>query len=142
MKNQIFIEYQKEKLVLTPQLAINTIIAHFKITNEDLLSKSRKELIMPAKKAAAYLLYFHFKKKDNHTLETLGELIGYDHTMMLHHFRTCKNLMNTDPAYRNKIEIINESFLCGDFFYPDNPTISTIKKFPELFPDLQNQKSR
>jgi len=136
MKNQIFIEYQKENVVLTPKLAIDTVVIHFQVSFDCLVSKTRKESIMPAKKAAAYLLYSQFKKKDNHTLASLGQLIGYDHTMLLHHYRSCKNLMKTDPEWKLKIETITESFLCGDFLYPNNPKIATITKFPHLFPHL------
>ena len=80
---------------------------YFNITREDLLSKSRKRLIVQARQISMYLSRNFIP---NCSLSTIGaETGGKDHATVLHACTTVADLMVTDKLFKRYVSDIEAS---------------------------------
>ena len=80
-----------------------TVCDYFKISQEELTSKSRKRKIVEARQIAMYMSRSHI----NCSLSTVGaEMGGKDHATVLHACNTVTDLMSTSRAFKNYINDI------------------------------------
>ncbi|MDD2562860.1 MAG: chromosomal replication initiator protein DnaA [Salinivirgaceae bacterium] len=85
----------------------NTVCSHFKITLEELKSKTRRREIVQARQIAMYFA----KSLTKESLATIGTNIGgKDHATVLHACKTIKNLMETDRHFRENVQEIEKTF--------------------------------
>lgn len=68
------------------KLAVKFICAHFNITNNDLIGKSRKLPIPWARSSIAYYLRHKSSNKNKHTLVVIGKLLGGKHHSSVIHY--------------------------------------------------------
>jgi len=87
------------------------------IFNEDILIKSRRQNIVFARKAAAYIL----KKYTSLSLIEIASYIGVnDHTTVLYNIKTAINLMETEEWYLLKIKEIEQNIEDYNIFVQKN----------------------
>lgn len=81
----------------------NMVCSFYNLSYNDLLSKTRKREIVQARQITMYLA----KKYTKNSLKAIGEhFAGKDHTTVIHSCQTVENLMDTDSAYKEKLDEI------------------------------------
>ena len=94
----------EEETEISMETVITTVCEYFKITREQLLSKSRVRQIVQARQIAMYECRALIS---NCSLSTIGaELGGKDHATVLHACNTVQDLMATDRVFRQWVEDI------------------------------------
>lgn len=95
-----------EKIVQTPQSEItvskisSVVCDYFKISPEQMASKSRKREVAQARQIAMYLS----RTLTNTSLSYIGSQIGgRDHATVLHSFNTVNDLLDTDRTFKKYI---------------------------------------
>ena len=95
-----------EKIVQTPQNEITVakisraVCEYFKISQEQIASKSRKREVAQARQIAMYLS----RTLTNTSLSYIGSQIGgRDHATVLHSFNTVNDLLDTDRTFKKYI---------------------------------------
>ena len=95
-----------EKIVQTPQNEITVakiaraVCDYFKISQEQMASKSRKREVAQARQIAMYLS----RTLTNTSLSYIGSQIGgRDHATVLHSFNTVNDLLDTDRTFKKYI---------------------------------------
>ena len=95
-----------EKIVQTPQTEItvskisSVVCDYFKISPEQMASKSRKREVAQARQIAMYLS----RTLTNTSLSYIGSQIGgRDHATVLHSFNTVNDLLDTDRTFKKYI---------------------------------------
>ena len=79
---------------------------YFKISKEELLSKTRKRQIVQARQIAMYMSRLHIS---NCSLSTIGaEIGGKDHATVLHACTTVTDLMSTDKIFKQYVTDIEK----------------------------------
>ena len=79
---------------------------YFKISKEELLSKTRKRQIVQARQIAMYMSRLHIS---NCSLSTIGaEIGGKDHATVLHACTTVTDLMSTDKVFKQYVSDIEK----------------------------------
>jgi chromosomal replication initiation ATPase DnaA len=121
----------------TPISAINVVADFYGFSVNYLKSDLRKKELMKAKKTAIYLLVELFNKspkdfKKQIPLQVLGNHLNYTHSDMLHHYKTCKNLMDTEIKLAMEIDEIRIKILEGQGHEIKPETIADLKNNPEL----------
>ncbi|HOG24781.1 MAG TPA: chromosomal replication initiator protein DnaA [Bacteroidales bacterium] len=87
-----------------------TVCTYFGITQDVLLSKTRKREICQARQIAMYLS----RNLTKNSLSTIGSLIGgKDHATVLHSCNTVCNLMDTDRVFRQYVTDIEKRLKNG-----------------------------
>jgi chromosomal replication initiation ATPase DnaA len=86
---------------------INTVCFYCKITKLELLQRTRKMIIVDARKLVAKIL-----RDNNYTFASIGKILGnIDHASIIHYCRSSENLIKTDKVFRmsyeNILEIVN-----------------------------------
>ncbi len=109
-KKEINIELAEglvRQIVKNPQREINvpyikkTVGSYFKLSEENLVSKTRKREIVQARQIAMYFA----REMTKTSLASIGAQIGNkDHATVLHACRTVENLMETDKKFHYIIE--------------------------------------
>lgn len=88
------------KAELTIEKVLNVVSQYFNITNEDLMSPSRKRQIVQARQIAMYMS----RNLTSSSLSTIGEVIGgKDHATVLHSCNTVSDLMTTDRLFKQYV---------------------------------------
>ena len=83
----------------------NVVCEYFNISQDTLLSKSRKRQIVQARQIAMYMTRQHI----NCSLSTIGaELGGKDHATVLHACTTVSDLMSTDRTFKQYVTDIEK----------------------------------
>ena len=86
------------------------VCEYFNISQDVLLSKSRKRQIVQARQIAMYMTRQHI----NCSLSTIGaELGGKDHATVLHACTTVSDLMSTDRTFRQYVSDIEKMLSSG-----------------------------
>ena len=106
-----FIELEMQPKTLPKNFeedVINTVCFYCKITKLELLERTRKMIIVDARKLVAKIL-----RDSNYTFSAIGKLLGnIDHASIIHYCRSAENLIKTDKVFRtsyeNIVEIINQ----------------------------------
>jgi chromosomal replication initiator protein len=81
------------------------VCEYFKITRDELLSKTRKRQIVQARQIAMYMS----RNLINCSLSTIGaEIGGKDHATVLHACTTVNDLMSTDKTFRQYVTDIEK----------------------------------
>ena len=93
---------QKESRLTTKEMIkysetiIDKIAEYYKILPKDIKGKSRKRHFVKARFIAMYCI----KNNTSLTLKTIGDMVGRDHTTIIHSLRTIENTLslhyNTD----------------------------------------------
>ena len=79
---------------------------YFRISKEELLSKTRKRQIVQARQIAMYMSRLHIS---NCSLSTIGaEIGGKDHATVLHACTTVTDLMSTDKVFKQYVTDIEK----------------------------------
>ena len=90
---------------MTVEKVKNVVCEYFNISQETLLSKSRKRQIVQARQIAMYMTRQHI----NCSLSTIGaELGGKDHATVLHACTTVSDLMSTDRTFKQYVTDIEK----------------------------------
>jgi len=79
----------------TTQQVINDLCTHFKITEAQLFSKSRRRHICDARSMYIYWLRRNVRK----TFTEIGAIFNYDHTTIMHAVTKVQNLMDTEREF-------------------------------------------
>jgi chromosomal replication initiation ATPase DnaA len=80
--------------------AINYIVSnHFEITTEAMLSKSREQLIVDARRLALFLVRKYLRFTTSH----IGNMYDMNHTNVLYHLKKFNHIVETDKIYQNKV---------------------------------------
>ncbi|MDR2027423.1 MAG: chromosomal replication initiator protein DnaA [Prevotellaceae bacterium] len=117
IKKEITIELASEmldKLVNTAKRDITideikkTVCEYFGMTLDKLLSNTRKREIVLSRQIAMYLSKNHTKYSSIQIGDQIG---GKDHTTVLHAWKTVKNLIDTDKAFRKTMENLETRLL-------------------------------
>ena len=106
-----FIELEMQPKTLPKNFqedVINTVCFYCKITKLELLERTRKMIIVDARKLVAKIL-----RDRNYTFSAIGKLLGnLDHASIIHYCNSAENLIKTDKVFRtsyeNIVEIINQ----------------------------------
>lgn len=69
---------------------IDKIAEYYKILPKDIKGKSRKRHFVKARFIAMYCI----KNNTSLTLKTIGDMVGRDHTTIIHSLRTIENTLN------------------------------------------------
>lgn len=84
------------------------ICEYFKITHDQIQSKTRKRDIVQARQLAMYFA----KEYTNHSLANIGMKIGRrDHATVLHACKTVRNLSDTDKIFKRYVEEIKKKII-------------------------------
>ncbi len=87
-----------------------TVCHYFGITQDNLLSKTRKREICQARQIAMYLS----RNLTKNSLSSIGSMIGgKDHATVLHSYNTVCNLMDTDRMFRQYVTDIEKRLKNG-----------------------------
>lgn len=92
----------KQSKELNPSKAVALSCTYFGITNEELLSKSRKREISDARMCISMFL----KERFGMTLNKIGKMLNRDHTSIMHHvdmIANCRELSEKYRSYKLKI---------------------------------------
>jgi chromosomal replication initiator protein len=106
-----FIELEMQPKTLPKNFeenVINTVCFYCKITKSELLERTRKMIIVDARKLVSKIL-----RDRNYTFSAIGRILGnLDHASIIHYCRSAENLIETDnvfrTSYENIVEIINQ----------------------------------
>jgi len=87
---------------------IITVCFYCKITKLELLERTRKMIIVDARRLVAKIL-----RDRNYTFSAIGKLLGnLDHSSIIHYCKSAENLIKTDKVFRTSyediVEIINQ----------------------------------
>lgn len=86
--------------VITPELIIETVCNHYKISPEKLKSKNRsKELVH-----TRHVIFYFLRKYTNITLKAAGLLFNRDHTTVIHSVEHLGDIMDTEPNVKSEVE--------------------------------------
>jgi chromosomal replication initiator protein len=89
---------------ITPDLIIETVCEHYKITKEQIISSSRSQNIAKPRMIAMYLCK---NLLSNMTLKEIGSYLGgKNHTTVMHGCEKVVEDMEDDPNFRNNIDIL------------------------------------
>ncbi|HPW66001.1 MAG TPA: chromosomal replication initiator protein DnaA [Salinivirgaceae bacterium] len=92
---------------ITVDLIQNTICSYYKVSLEQLNSKTRRREIVQARQVAMYFA----KKLTKESLASIGTTIGgKDHATVLHACKTVSNLMETDRSFREDVLELEKIF--------------------------------
>ena len=95
-----------EKIVVTIDKVQRVVCEYFKITRDELLSKTRKRQIVQARQIAMYMSRMLIT---NCSLSTIGaEIGGKDHATVLHACTTVTDLMSTDKTFKQYVTDIEK----------------------------------
>ncbi|XOD66688.1 MAG: chromosomal replication initiator protein DnaA [Flavobacteriales bacterium Tduv] len=87
-----------------------TICDYFKVTHEQIQSKTRKRDIVQARQLAMYFA----KEYTNSSLANIGMKIGHrDHATVLHACKTVRNLSDIDKVFKGYVEDIKKRIIIG-----------------------------
>lgn len=82
-----------------------TVAAYFKISVENLKSKSRKRELVTARQAAMYFI----KQYTTHSLKSIGQYFGgRDHSTVSHALHAVENLLDTEPHFKKAFEELQQ----------------------------------
>jgi chromosomal replication initiator protein len=92
---------------ITVDLIQNTICSYYKVSLEQLNSKTRRREIVQARQVAMYFA----KALTKESLASIGTSIGgKDHATVLHACKTVRNLMETDRSFREDVLELEKIF--------------------------------
>ncbi|MBO4593780.1 MAG: chromosomal replication initiator protein DnaA [Bacteroidaceae bacterium] len=90
---------------VTPELVVGTVCKHFKLTQREFNSPSRKASIVTARQIAMFLL----QKHTDMSTPQIGLHIGRrDHTTVLHAIRQVEKKIKAQPGYKEEIQSIEQ----------------------------------
>ena len=106
-----FIELEMQPKTLPKNVeedVINAVCSYCEITKLELLERTRKMIIVDARRLAAKIL-----RDRNYTFSAIGRMLGnLNHASIIHYCRSAENLIQTDQVFRtsyeNILEIINQ----------------------------------
>lgn len=82
-----------------------TVAAYFKISVENLKSKSRKRELVTARQAAMYFI----KQYTTHSLKSIGQYFGgRDHSTVSHALHAVEDLLDTEPLFKKAFEELQQ----------------------------------
>ncbi|HEY4337337.1 MAG TPA: helix-turn-helix domain-containing protein [Puia sp.] len=85
------------------EVIIDTILDFRGHEREKVFSKSRKKELVHTRRLVSWFL----RKKTTISLKRAGEIIGgKDHTTVIHHMHTLKDLMDTELCTRQEVSIL------------------------------------
>lgn len=87
---------------LTARMIGDFISSRFKLSREDLRSRSRKRSIVFPRQMAMYLT----RKFTEHSLSEIGEIYQRDHSTVLHSIKTITQLMARDTSVREQVDLL------------------------------------
>ena len=91
--------------IITPEMVINAVCKHYKITHKEINSSSRKANIVKARQIAMYLI----QKHTNLSSTQIGMLIGRrDHTTALYACQQVDMKIKTIPSFKEDITTIEQ----------------------------------
>jgi chromosomal replication initiator protein len=87
---------------VTKDQLMNVVCEIFEVEKNQVISKTRKRTFVEARKAFSYFA----SKKLGYTLSYIGKdiLKKRDHSTVIHAIKSCEDLYETDPVFRNKID--------------------------------------
>jgi chromosomal replication initiator protein len=87
---------------ITPDKIINAVSNHYKLNADKLKSTSRVKEFTHAR----YVIFYFLRKFANMTLKSAGLLFNRDHTTVIHGLETLQNIIDTEPAVKEEIELL------------------------------------
>ena len=93
---------QKKKLLCPAEDIINSVNDVF---NTDCREQSRRHRVVLARHCACYFLREH---TDMTLLEISMSFGNTDHSTVVHSIKTCKDLMDTDESYKDRVEQVKK----------------------------------
>ena len=98
-------EFVRDAKVITPDMIIKSICAHYKINIDDLCSKSRKREVLKPRQIAMYLC----RELTDISLPDIGRLLGgKDHTTALYSIRKIESTMAEQEHLSNEVAQIKK----------------------------------
>ena len=85
--------------LLNSENLMKRICKHFKITEEELLSNKRTQLVVDARSILAYILH----KKYGLTTTSTGEIINRDHSTVTYFTKKIEGFIEFDKDFKKKI---------------------------------------
>lgn len=84
-----------------PRLIVYRIAEYYNVPIELLTARTRARPIVECRQVCCYFL----RNLTDLSLKEIGEMMGgRDHTTSIHSIKTVQDLMDTDPAYKNRLE--------------------------------------
>ena len=77
-------------MIKIAETIIEKVAAFYNITIKDIKGKSRKRQFVKARFIAMYLI----KNNTSLTLKTIGDIVGRDHTTIIHSLQTIQNTLS------------------------------------------------
>ena len=93
----------EERKNITPSLVIDIVSEHYNLTALDMRSKNRGKFVAYPRQICMYLC----RTLTNASLDDIGKELGNrDHATILHGFKKIESDLQTDPALKQKIDIL------------------------------------
>ncbi len=89
---------------ITPEMIRDFIAGQFKVTINDLQSKSRKRLIAFPRQVSMYLA----RKHTDYPLAEIGQALNRDHSTVVHSVKAITNKMARDGSIRGQLEHLSD----------------------------------
>ncbi|MEN8140191.1 MAG: chromosomal replication initiator protein DnaA [Thermodesulfobacteriota bacterium] len=89
---------------ITPEMIRDFIAGKFRVTINDLQSKSRKRAIAFPRQVAMYLA----RKHTEYPLSEIGKALNRDHSTVVHSVKTINNKINRDGSVRGQLEHLSD----------------------------------
>lgn len=86
---------------------VNAVATFYEVDAKKLLWKTRTREIVTPRHVAMYFV----RKYTSLTLDQIGRLFKRDHTVAIYALRSVKDLCDTDPIYRQKIQHLTNILL-------------------------------
>lgn len=87
------------------ELIIHAVCNYFLLTIDQVYAKNRKREIVTARQVSMWLM----KKYTKMSLKSIGGVFHLDHTTVIHSVTTINNLIETDPVFKNDVDLIEIS---------------------------------
>lgn len=116
LAKELIQEIQPQKLDITKEFILELVCHHFRVTKEELCSKSRQRRITFPRQVAMYLC----RRFTGESLQTIGKLFNRDHATVIYAVNSVEKKLKRSGSIRYQIE-----FLCREIEERLRPSFST-----------------
>ena len=106
MVNEVIANLIGQHQNLTPETIRDFMATQFKLTGEDLSSKSRKKTFTFPRQVSMYFS----RKYTEKGLSEIGKAFNRDHSTVVHSIRVITEAMNEQSSIRGQVELLDKKF--------------------------------
>ncbi len=104
LAREVVHELVGEQEPLSTEVIRDLVCRHFRVSKEELASKSRKQAVTLPRQVAMYLS----RKFTDASLESIGRLFNRDHATVCHSIKKIEKSVKTSPRLRSQVEFLME----------------------------------